>query len=512
MTNFDLLQYIGGVDDQYIMDSRKKPRKKPVWPTALAAVLTLVILAGGSTYFIRQGSDSVTAGNETLETSLAAGEPVEESGDTAPETAPAEGAPATTEEPQKATDYNVTLLASAQYPSSIATDDYEAASTNWTENQVSEDTSYALNAFSYKTAAAVLQDADTSGCYSPLSLYQTLSVLASGAEGNTRDQILNLLGISDLQTLSQESGKLYRVNYKDNDVNVLKIANSLWLDDESSNGATMEYNPDWLQSAAKDYYADIYAADFGSAETAQAMGSWIAEKTGGMLHPEFDFNQDAIMAIVNTLWYKTQWASQFQQEDTTQDTFTLSSGDTVTCDFMHTINISGSYVQGDGYLKSSLTLNTGKMIFVLPDEDQNIEDFLTEEKLWEIFENGNYESGEVHWSVPKFETEVTYDLTDTLQNLGITDAFDLTAADFSPIGISSDPLYLGSVEQGTHISINEDGVEAAAYSMAEMLAEAAEPEEEPKIIEMNLNRPFLYLITANDGSTLFIGVVRDPLK
>lgn len=509
MTNFDLLQYIGGVEDQYIMDSRKKPKKKPVWPTALAAVLVFAVLASGGTYFLRQGFGSV-AENETLEGSMAAGEAA--TGDTAVDTAPAEGAPAPTADIPSVTDYNVTLLASGQLPQATNEDDYDANHLKWTENQVTEDTAYALNAFSYKTAAAVLKEGETSGCYSPLSLYHTLALLASGAEGNTRDQILSLMGISDLDTLAQECGKLYRVNYEDNDVNTLKISNSLWLSDQTQAGATMEYNMDWLQSAAANYYADIYAADFGSADTVQAMGSWIAEKTGGQLHPEFEFSQDTLMTIVNTLWYKTQWASQFDSNSTTEDTFTLSTGDPLTCDFMHRTDGTGSYVQGDGYLKSTLSLNQGKMILVLPDEDQSVEDFLTEEKLWEIFENGDYQSAEVHWSVPKFETQVTYNLTDTLQSLGITDAFDLTAANFSPMGDSSDPLYLGSVEQGTRISINEDGVEAAAYSMAEMLAEAAEPEEEPKIIEMNLNRPFLYLITANDGSTLFMGVVRNPMQ
>ena len=62
--------------------------------------------------------------------------------------------------------------------------------------------------------------------------------------------------------------------------------------------------------------------------------------------------------------------------------------------------------------------------------------------------------------------------------------------------------------QGTHIAVNEDGIEAASYSIAGMEAGAADPDEAP-VVEMNLNRPFLYLITASDGSPLFFGVVRN---
>lgn len=500
MTNFDLLRYIGGVDDQFIMDARKRPKRKPLWHKAVAAVLCLAILTVGGIRFLRQ--NIAPAGQERLEQNPANGGNL--SGDNTLET----DYPQETSQADSITAYDVTLLASAQYPESIAMDDDDAAYANWTENQVSQDTAYAQNAFSYKTAAALLQGREGNDCYSPLSLYHTLSILASGAQGTTRDQILNLLGISDLDTLTAENGKLYRVNYTDNDVDVLKIANSLWLDDSTTQGGTTEYHLDWVQSVASNYYADVYSADFSSSDTSAAMGSWIAEKTGGMLHPELSFSADTVMAVVNTLWYKTQWYTPFSSSNTYEDTFTTCAGDAISCDFMHKIEISGSCVQGDGYLKGTLALNQGQMIFVLPEEGQNIEDFLTVEKLWEVFENGSYESAEIHWSIPKFETEVTYSLSDALKQLGVTDAFDLTTADFTSIGTGSDPLYLGSVQQGTHISINEDGVEAATYTMAALAEGASAPDENPLVIEMNLNRPFLYLITANDGSILFLGVVR----
>ena len=111
--------------------------------------------------------------------------------------------------------------------------------------------------------------------------------------------------------------------------------------------------------------------------------------------------------------------------------------------------------------------------------------------------------------MPKFETNATYRLGDMLKSLGVTAAFDSTAADFSPI--SDTPLFLGDVQQGTHIALNEDGVEAAAFTL-DMMCGAAEPDEDPPVVEMNLNRPFIYRITANDGSTLFLGVVRNPLQ
>ncbi len=515
MTEFELLQLIGEADDRYIMDSRRRPKKKPRWPYALAACLVLAVLTGAGVMIFGPLGSPATA------ESTAAGEAVmqadEEQGNGQIQegmSSNLEGTEETTEVSESVEAYDVTMLSEAVYPESISAEDYDAATQQWTENQVSENTRTALNAFAYSTAAAVLQDQENSGCYSPLSLYQTLAILASGAQGQTRDELLSLLGQSDVETMASETGKLYRVNYFDNEVNKLKIANSLWLDETAGDGGRVSYNQDWVLSAAADYYASVYEAEFSQESTAQALGQWISDHTGGLLHPSpetLNFDQNTVMAIVNTLWYQTQWSEPFDEDATTTEDFTTADGEIVSWDFMHKTDSLGAVIETEEYTKSAISLNQGKMIFVLPQEGVDVDSLLTEEKLWEIFENGDYQDAEVIWSIPKFETSAAYpELEEMLQSLGVTSAFDVGTADFSLI--SSDvPLVVGQIQQETHIAINEDGVEAASFSMAAMEAGASEPEK-VATVEMNLNRPFLYLITANDGSTLFLGVVRNPSK
>lgn len=510
MTEFDLLKYIGEADDAYIMDSRRRPQKrKPRWPYALAACLLLAVLAGGGTALFQlrnTGTAEKSASDQEELLQVSTEETAEPS---------SQGAvPEEAETTETGETYGVNLLAAAEYPEAVGAEDYEAASAQWQENQVTEETKTALNTFAYSTAAALLRDQEESGCYSPLSLYQTLAILAYGAQGQTRDELLSLLGQSDVETLASEAGKLYRVNYFDNEVNKLRIANSLWLDETMGDGTEITYNQEWVLSVAANYYASVYGAEFSQEDTALALGQWIADNTGDMIHPTpetLNFDPNTVMAIVNTLWYKTPWAEPFEESETETGDFTTETGVTVETKFMHRTDMSGSYIQTEEYTKSYLQLNQGKMILVLPQEGVDIDSLLTEEKLWEIFENGDYESGQVVWSVPKFETSTTYaDLADTLQSLGVTSAFQLGVADFSLISEDA-PLYVGQIQQGTHIVIDEEGVEAAAYSLASMEAGEGEPEELPTI-EMNLNRPFLYLITANDGSTLFLGVVRNPTE
>lgn len=513
MTDFDLLRLIGEAEDRYIMDSRKKPRKRrtPWRSYALAACAVLAVLLGGAGIWryvaMQSGStEGSSAAEETLlETQADGSETLEE--------APAAAEPDTagTEVPEAGTDYDVTLLAGAEYPEAIGLEDFEAASERWTENQTTEETKSALNAFAYSTASKLLQGSGESGCYSPLSLYQALAILTSGAQGQTREELLSLLGMQDAETLAEESGKLYRGNYRENEAETLKIANSLWLDETGSDGTPISYNQDWVLSAAANYYASVYEAEFNNEDTALALGQWIADNTGGLLHPDpetLDFEDDTVMAIVNTVWYEAGWIDTFSQDENTTEDFTTGDGETVSWEFMHRAEESGRYVKGENYTKSYLSLTTGRMIIVLPDEGVDVDDLLGEEALWECFENGDYQYADVRWSVPKFTTDATYDLTEMLISLGVVSAFDEDSADFSLI--SDTPLVVSQVQQGTHIAIDEEGVEAAAYTLT-MAAETADLEpEDLEIIEMNLNRPFIYLITTNDGSTLFLGVVRDP--
>lgn len=502
MTKLELLEYIGEADDKYILESRRRPKaKKANWPMALAACAMVAVMLGTGGLLLWNRSrepdpeEYATMEGQLSDLSQASAAGLEE----IPET----GAP----KPVSA--YGLTPLAQAQLPEAIAYDDYEKASDNWMENQVTEDTHYALKAFAYSTAAKVLPGQTESGCYSPLSLYQALSVLASGAEGSTQAELLSLLGQPDMETLQDQSGKLYRVNSAENGADVLRIANSLWLDETAADGTPVSYKQEWVLSAAMSYYADVYQAEFSEPETGEALGAWIAEKTGGFLQPRLNFSDDTLMAIVNTLWYRSHWREEFNEQLTETGDFQTGVGETVSTEFMHKTDSLGNYVQGENYIKSTLGLSRGYMEFILPDEGVDVDSLLSEESLWDIFENNETDRAEVRWSVPKFETDVTYDLGEMLQSLGVTTAFT-DAADFS--AISDTPLFVSNVQQGTHIALNEEGVEAAAYTVAVLAGAEAPMEEAPPVIEMNLNRPFIYRITADDGSTLFIGVVRNPLQ
>lgn len=500
MTSFELLKLLGNAQDEYIMDSRKRP-KKPKRPpigkiVAWAACAAILIGIGGAAVYLKPwsaGGAETSASPETLSSPA----PGAENGSTGEDAPNASSAPLESD--------GITLLSAAQSPAMPQTD--EERSKAWQENQVSEDTDYALSAFAYQLGSQVLANTEDSVCFSPVSLYQVLSVITSGAEGTTQEQLLSLLGQGDVDTLKSEMQKLYQVNQRDTEWDHLEFAGSLWLDEKQQDGENqVNFHQDWVMQAAMDYYCDVYAADFSSGAANAPLAAWINQHTGNLMADrlqDFTMSADTVMAAVNTVYYHSQWVEPFTE--TAQDTFTAQDGTQTTCDFMQHTDMSGEAVVTDRYTKSHLQLSSGQMYVVLPQDGVDLDALLSEESLWEIFEDSSYQNVQVEWSMPKFTTDTDLNLKDALTAAGVTDAFNGDTANFS--AIADTPLYLSSVIQGTHIAVNEDGIEAASYSALGMETGAAPPDE-ASVVEMNLNRPFLYLITASDGSPLFFGVVR----
>ena len=157
----------------------------------------------------------------------------------------------------------------------------------WSEQReamgVDESTYGAMAAFAAKSAGKVLNGTDKNANYSPFSLYYALAMAAQGANGKTAEEMLNLLGMSDANTLAEQCGNLYRmIASRERDGKAeLMLADSLWLSD-NYDGAKVNYNQDFLDVCAKQFYAEVFGADFTGQKTADAMTKWIKEHYNGL--------------------------------------------------------------------------------------------------------------------------------------------------------------------------------------------------------------------------------------
>lgn len=392
----------------------------------------------------------------------------------------------------------VARLGTVTLPESIAFDDYDALFAVREANPVGEDFLAAVNRFAYESAAKVLNNGGENGCYSPLSLYYALAIAATGASGETQQEMLGALGVAEAAALSQQAGNLFRLLYSENDVKKLNLANSLWIDDE--------FNPKdaFVQNAVENFYAETYRADLATQEAMDAMAEWVNAHTNGKLSPSFEPDEDQLMTIINTIYYINQWQNQFDAQKTAKDTFTLENGETVECDFMNRVGSQG-YYKGANFALSSLSLADGdRMVFVLPDEGTSVSDLLADgDTLAAILTSQEEAVGEVTFKLPKFDQASEMDLIETLRTMGIADAFE-DYADFS--GIADEDMFISAVKQQCRVAVDENGVEATAYTAVVMTATGLPM----GTAEMILDRPFLYAIVSSNGTVMFLGACMNP--
>ena len=170
-------------------------------------------------------------------------------------------------------------------------------------------------------------------------------------------------------------------------------------------------------------------------------------------------------------------------------------------DFLHQTG-EGTYRKGEGYTAAPKSLKYGRMVFVLPEEGVTPESLLQRQGFLSELAEG-YDRARVNWSVPRFDVKSSVDLADALKALGVADAFEADKADFTPL--TDNIAYVSSVMQAARVKIDEEGVEAAAYT--EIVADDSAAMD-PPMVEMNLNRPFAFVIFDGNDVPLFVGTVQ----
>ena len=273
-------------------------------------------------------------------------------------------------------------------------------------------------------------------------------------------------------------------------------------------------------AAAGDYFAALFSGDFRDPQLGRDVSQWISDNTQGLLAPELEFDKATRLAVVNALYFRTTWMNEFDPQRTSPQEFTRADGSAVTADFMHANGQWTSAWLGENYTIASMGLSSqGVAFFVLPEEGTAPQELLENPGFWEglgqFLDGGAYTK--VNWSVPKFTVDSQYQLEAMLPQLGFDTACDPEAADFS--GISEvERLTLSQTSHGVHFAIDEEGIEAAAYTATGMSGSSGPP---PKEIDMVLDRPFLYGVTAFtstqetkngkvDSTLLFLGACGDP--
>lgn len=366
-----------------------------------------------------------------------------------------------------------------------------------------------LDYFVEKTMPQFLSAAgDKNLVYSPVNVYMALSMLAEVTDGNSRQQILDVLGTENVDELRDQASAVWNACYRKDGTVTSVLANSLWLNQD------IRFRKAVMETLANKYYAASYCGEMGSAVFDAQLQEWLNTQTGGLLKDQIeniDMKPETVLALVTTIYYQARWQCEFWEE-TTEDVFHGADGD-LNCDFMHQ-SLSRKYYWGDQFSAVAQDLKySGSMWLILPDEGITVAELARDREVLELISDEQWENCKdmiVNLSMPKFDVSSGMDLSDDLQAMGITDVFDDTVSDFSPLTSDVENIYVSEAVHAARVMVDEEGCTATAFTEIMMEAGAAEPSGDE--IDFVLDRPFLFVITNESGLPLFAGVVNQPVE
>lgn len=340
---------------------------------------------------------------------------------------------------------------------------------------------------------------------SPLSVFVALAMTANGANGNTKTQMESVLGMTVEQL--NEFCAVYLNSLTGNDDVKLALANSIWLRDTESFAVKEAF----LQTNADFYRAGAYRAPF-NASTVKDVNQWVKDHTDGMIDKIVDgFTSQDMMLLINALVFDGKWASPYTLETQVRTgDFHLENGNVKRVTYL----LGSEYrylTDGDravGFVKPYVG---GRYAFaaLLPAKGTPVADYvasLTGETVISILKNA--QSVPVKTEMPKFETQYKIVLNNALSGLGMPDAFDPHAADFTGITESFPMFWIDEVLHKTYIEVGEKGTRAAAVTSVRGKGASAPDEDVTPIV---LDRPFVYFIyDTKTNLPLFIGTLNNP--
>jgi serpin B len=351
---------------------------------------------------------------------------------------------------------------------------------------------------------------------SPFSISLALAMTYAGARDVTESQMASVLHFDLPQgglhpafnALDQDLASRGESASDEEEPLQLNIANAVWAEQ------TYPFLQEFLDLIASNYGAGIQLADFINQfeSIRKEINDWVYDETQEKIKdliPDGALNADTRMVLVNAIYFKADWLSQFDASDTYDTPFHLLDGTDVTAKMMNQ-GMFVPYYPGDGYQAVELPYagETAAMTVIVPDEGnfEAVESSLNPDLLDETW-NGLQQSS-VMLSLPKFTYESEFNLSDTLTSMGMVDAFNPGIADFSGM-TNEDDLFISDVIHKAFVAVDEEGTEAAAAT-AVIIEAASAPIFD---VTLTIDRPFIFIIHDKpSGQILFIGRVLNPAE
>lgn len=363
------------------------------------------------------------------------------------------------------------------------------------------------NEFAFDLFRLILGNADPSEniIISPLSISYALSMTLNGANGSTREAMLEALRVNCItpDEINEAYKKLTEALLSVDKRVLISIANSVWTEEN------FIVKKSFIDILTKYYDAESRGFDIDDPDAPDKINKWIEDKTNGLIRDMIDeLSDNAVMLLINAIYFKGKWKSEFDPDVTADRSFFKNGNIQVSVPMMNqTTDIK--ITKENSYTMAELPYGQGNYVIdiILPDNNDGLNS-ITSELDEIIFNNAarRFSVKEADIFLPKFKYGYKIELKDILTDLGMGIAFT-DQADFTNIA-DNPPLLINKVTHQAFIETNEEGTEAAAATVVEIGFTSAGPAR----MVFNADHPFIYIIReTSTNSVIFMGRVSDPL-
>lgn len=343
---------------------------------------------------------------------------------------------------------------------------------------------------------------------SPYSVSTALTMTYNGANAKTKSEMQQVLGYGGLSdtAVNEQNASLNKSLNQVNPVSELTIANALFARKNAV------FKPSFITTNSKYFGAKLEALNFESPSALTRINDWVKENTKGKIPTILDkLQKDAILYLVNGIYFKGTWLNEFKKSETKTTDFILNSGGKKSVPMMNR-TAKMLHLKGDSFEAVMLPYkdNRLQMCVFLPDKNSNIAALVAKfnEQNWQQWIS-KFSETEGNLALPRFKVEYKTELSAVLKEAGMPCAFNDSCADFKNM-IDQD-VFISRVLHKTYLEVNEKGTEAAAATAVEMMPRGAFMPSTP--FKMVCDRPFIIAIfDKQTGAILFMGAIVDPIE
>ena len=366
------------------------------------------------------------------------------------------------------------------------------------------------NKLSFRFLQQLAQENRKSFVCSPLSLQLALAMTANGAEGETQQEMLDVLGYGNEGMAALNAyAKILIEQLPAVDLDVtLKMADALLVTDR------YPLKEGFRETLRTYYYAPAASMSFDDPQRViDQVNEWARRNTEGLIDPMLkEISPNAVAFLMNALYFKARWQGgdthpMFDSHFTSAGDFYKADGSKTQVPFM-AAGRHFPYADKGDYEIVALPYESGKffLYILLPKKRDGLSTMVAslQNTSWNSLISSLEKGKEVSLRMPKFETSGDFELSKALKAMGMEKAFDEVSAEFGGMFDGSRGLYISRVLQKAKIQVAEWGTEAAAVTVVEVAEKSSMPEQ---VVYFTADHPFVFVIGEQEsGTILFEGI------